>query len=580
MATIGNIIIGMKVSTKGLTAGLGYGIKQIANFAQKVQGSAAFGVVTDQLSNVAHALTEVTKASFDQVDSASEAAGRIGTSVKSFTQLQYAAKITGSDIEGLEGSMLKLNALLANPSDKVTETLQAMGLDAAKLKDQDPSETFKQIATGVSEIENPADKAAAAIALFGKSGTQLLNTLNAGGDEINKLADEADRLHASVSDIDARNIGESSDAMDKLAFAWQGLGNIIAAEVAPFITEVIEASLQWLTTSVDLSEVVAMGFGFIVKAIGVVLDVLHTLKLAFLGVQVLVTKMIQGIVIGFGYLAKAIDWVVSKVSGAEMQFGTFMDTLSEDLSNLADGQWKNLQDEFTNATPGEKLNEWFESVRDKARQAGTELGKNKTKVDALAESTNKLVESISDLEDKLKLEIDTFGMSSDQIDIFKLKSQGATDDMLEGVIALQKKLEDMNNMKEFEDTMKADAAAIFEQTRTPLEQFEEEAAKLQRLLLGGFLDQDTFDRAMQQAKDKIEGEPIDMQANISGLVEKGSQAARDIVLKHRFGMDAAKDNVANKALKAQEEQLDRWDVAIPILRMIAKPAPENLINIA
>lgn len=51
------------------------------------------------------------------------------------------------------------------------------------------------------------------------------------------------------------------------------------------------------------------------------------------------------------------------------------------------------------------------------------------------------------------------------------------------------------------DAMAAEAARIFEQTRTPLEQYQAQIARLNELLAAGAINQDTYNRAVAQAQD-------------------------------------------------------------------------------
>lgn len=54
------------------------------------------------------------------------------------------------------------------------------------------------------------------------------------------------------------------------------------------------------------------------------------------------------------------------------------------------------------------------------------------------------------------------------------------------------------------DAMAAEAARIFEQTRTPLEQYQAQIARLNELLAAGAINQDTYNRAVIQAQDAFQ----------------------------------------------------------------------------
>src|SRR5690606_36333090 len=99
-----------------------------------------------------------------------------------------------------------------------TDALADLGLTAEDLAGLSPEQQFKLLAERISQIEDPTLKAALAMGIFGRSGTQLLPLFASGARGIEMLQAEARRLGLTMSGEDAKAAEEFSDALDRL---WQ-----------------------------------------------------------------------------------------------------------------------------------------------------------------------------------------------------------------------------------------------------------------------------------------------------------------------------------------------------------------------
>lgn len=577
MAVIGNIIIGMKASTGALSKGLKSAAGAVTGFGSAINAinPALLTFGGNIASSVVNPLKDMVVQAFDSIDSLGDTAAKIGTTTEALSRLQWAAQMTGSSSESLNAGLQKMNVQLAKAKagDATSRTLQKIGLNAEELKSMDPAAAFKEIAGGIANIENPADKAATAMQLFGKGGVDLIGTLSAGTAEIDALAAESDLLGNTIKDVDAANIGAAKDAMDKFWQAIQNVANLIAIQLAPFITDLINKFLEWSTTSINVGDIVKGAFWVVSKAIGIVMDVIHTLKLAFLGLQALITKGIAYLVDGFGFLAKGIQAVANMIPGVETNFSDFFDVVGEDLHKLATEQFENLNEQFLADPPSVGIDNWFNSINEGAKQATTAVDETKKAINSLSDEYLDMTDKVNELEASLKLQIDTWGMTSNEVEIFKLKQAGATDAMLENIKAMDKELQLLEKMKKNEEELNEAAKRVFEDTRTPMEQFETEIGKLQQLFNLGLINKDTFERAKLKAEKDILGGQDDG-PQFASAMEQGSQAAREVVLKQMFG---AQNDPMKPLEKLEKEQLNKWDIAIPLLRKISNPADADVI---
>lgn len=168
---------------------------------------------------------------------------RTGASVEGLSALKYAAQQTGADVGSLETGFKKMGQTLANAaegSDQAKESLQKVGVSVSDLQGLSPEEQFAKIADGISQIGDPAKRTAAAIDIFGKSGTDLLPILNGGSEGLAAFRERAEALGLIMSTEDAQAADALGDAFDDLWATLKSVSNAIGSAFAPAVQSVVE----------------------------------------------------------------------------------------------------------------------------------------------------------------------------------------------------------------------------------------------------------------------------------------------------------------------------------------------------
>ena len=112
---------------------------------------------------------------------------RTGIGVEELQRLVYAAKTSGSSLEGLETSVKRMQVAIASGSSAFKD----LSISLAELKTLSPDQQLKRILAAIAAIPDPAKRAAAAIEIFGREGTDLLPMLEGGAEGFNRLTGEA-----------------------------------------------------------------------------------------------------------------------------------------------------------------------------------------------------------------------------------------------------------------------------------------------------------------------------------------------------------------------------------------------------
>lgn len=214
-------------------------------------------------------------------DAAAKTARAIGITIGSYQRLGFAAQINGANQAQLTTGLRTLAKRIrdANLGLKTAQlAFRDAGVTAADLKSKKPDEIFLRIADRFKQIEDPVKRAAVAQELFGRGGLALVNTLSSGSAEINRLGDRAARL-GIVMDAQAGAKAESfQDRMLELKSAMRGIRNVLAGELIPQITKLVQRFVTWIGTGDNLRRVVN-GIQTAAKAFGAVLGVLISQKI-------------------------------------------------------------------------------------------------------------------------------------------------------------------------------------------------------------------------------------------------------------------------------------------------------------
>ena len=173
-------------------------------------------------------------------------ATRTGVGVKALSELKYAALMADLEMGALEGGMRKLAVKLADATQgnhAAQKAFRDLGIDWQRLRQQTPDRQLETVADALVAIQNPADRAAAAVDMFGKTGTELLPLLAEGGAGLRNMREEADRLGLTMSEESARKAGVLADAMKLLTRISKGLLPAMAAAIAPDMTRWTQVSI-------------------------------------------------------------------------------------------------------------------------------------------------------------------------------------------------------------------------------------------------------------------------------------------------------------------------------------------------
>jgi hypothetical protein len=230
------IIIGAKDETAGAFRSVETGLKGIEKTA---------GGVGKLLANLAGPLSVaglvmVGKAALDSGDQIKTLSDKLGVGAVALSQYRYIAGQTGTDFEtlgkGLKFSM-KAVSEAANGNDSLAARFNDIGLSVKQLRALNPQDAFEKIGAAIAELPNESDRAAFAMAIFGKAGADLIPVFAGGAGALAAMRAESDRLGLTLTDEAAAACDSANDAATALQQTLSAAATTIMVEVAPALTE-------------------------------------------------------------------------------------------------------------------------------------------------------------------------------------------------------------------------------------------------------------------------------------------------------------------------------------------------------
>jgi len=182
----------------------------------------------------AERLGQAISQGLEYASSLGEVAQQLGVTTDALQEYRYAATQVGLSAEEMDQALSQLTRRAgeaANGTKAQAQAFEALGISVKTANGEliPTGELIPIISDAMQKIENPAQRAAILMDLFGKSGQKLEPLLSGGSAAINNLRDAAHKLGIVLS---SQQIQSADDAADKLAAVKTVLSANIAGTVA------------------------------------------------------------------------------------------------------------------------------------------------------------------------------------------------------------------------------------------------------------------------------------------------------------------------------------------------------------
>lgn len=229
-------------------------VEAIGKSISKSAGS-WFGGLTVTAGDIAGAISAVAGFAGDVVGlggDLQDMSDRTGLSIESLGELGHAAGLTGASLSDVEAGSRKMQDTLAQAaagSDTAQAALRKLGVTSAELAGMTPDQQMAKLADGIAAIKDPAQRTAAVMDVFGKSGTKLLPMLQGGAAGMEEFREQARKMGRLTTEQAAAldNLGDSVDVLKSTGF--NAMAQVVAA-ATPVLQELFDV-MQWGATAVS-----------------------------------------------------------------------------------------------------------------------------------------------------------------------------------------------------------------------------------------------------------------------------------------------------------------------------------------
>jgi hypothetical protein len=266
MATIG---LGFQLSASAtqMASGINAGVVELQKlgYAAKKTSQDVSTLKTIELSRAFIATVRTAAGAFQQfiggtagaVASIDDLSKRTGITADVLQGYTLAANQSGVSLETFGKAVQKLTINLGEAQTgnaTAVKSFAELGLSVTTLSRLRPEQAFEAVAAAISKLPNPAQQAAAAVSLFGKSGVELVPIFQEGATYLQQMTAEAKRLGIVLQPQQTAGIAALDDSLQKTQLTIQAFSARVLAELAPALTQAAEGAATFIA-AIDVKAV-------------------------------------------------------------------------------------------------------------------------------------------------------------------------------------------------------------------------------------------------------------------------------------------------------------------------------------
>lgn len=486
--SLGSLVVSLSANTAQFTGAMDKAAHTASMRMAQMQKSAkvAGAAIGAAFVAGAGAASILVKQAIDSADAMAKMAQKAGVSVESLSTLAFAAELSGVEVGTLQSAMVKLTKGMSDANMGTGEAIKGFAALGISVKDssgnlKDSDIMISEVAAKFAGMQDGANKTALAVAIFGKSGADLIPMLNQGASGLKAMQEEARALGLEIDGSSGPAAERFNDNLTRLNSVKKGFANQIMKAVLPALeglTNNMVASAKSSGVLEKAARSAAAGIKILMSVGAIVAGVFKTLGESLGGVAAMILQLFQGDFKQAFEIGKNV--VLDFAGNIKSTLGTVESIWDESAANVEAGA----------AKTGKKIAAPLMVAATIAKQSREKIV---NEVNASADAINKMIDS-------LDFQADTFGKSDAETAQWTLGLLKATQAQRDHVATVYEFLE----AKKLESEATAEGVKLFEETRTPIEQYSARVTRLNELVQAGAIGWDVYDRALKKAQDNLD----------------------------------------------------------------------------
>ena len=275
--------------------------------------------IADGVKEIARFFIEATTGAAEFADEILSLSTVTGISTETLQEYKYMASLLDVDLNTITGSMTKLTKSMSSAQSGSGAAASAFKKLGVSIVDEngnlrEVNSVFDDAISALGKISNETERDATAMELFGKSAKDLNPLIEASGEKMNALRQEAHDVGYVMSGDTLNAMSEVQDGFDRLGLSAESLKNQIGTSIGkymlPYLNDLVSA-FQDLASTNDvgafadaLADVINRLLDDLVKALPSILNA---------GSKI-IQKLVEGLVKNLPQIGKAALTLVTDLA--------------------------------------------------------------------------------------------------------------------------------------------------------------------------------------------------------------------------------------------------------------------------
>lgn len=562
MGVLGELKVILGAEPGGLEKGLTAAQARFATFGKALASTMA--IAAAGVTAAAVAIGSQIKSAIDSADKVNKLSQSAGMTTEEFTRLKYAADLADVSQETLGKSASKLSKAMVEVAGggagPAKQAFDALGISVTNTDGtlKSSSQVLGEVAGKFEGYKDGAAKTALAIALFGKSGADMIPLLNAGKQGLQDAGDEAER-YGLVLDKKTTAAAEAfNDNLKRMEKMNEGMIVQVTARMLPAFEQLSEAML------------VAKEKGTLLNTLADLIT--GTLK-GLASVVVVTADIFKGlatdVVAAYNVIKLGIQWKFSEA-------GEVMEKWKADTAKQV-GETKAIMSALWDDVPTFNWNTQLAGIREMNKEvmaAAGEWGKAAAPIIAAGDASENAVQKFLSAQAKrtagMIAESQTIGKSAGEHEKLRIQLEAealAKEKNIPLTDALKAKIAETGDAAAMA-AMKVAGANATVQAMNPAQQYAQSMTQLQALYAAGTISLETFGARQQQ---------IAEQAGATWDIATASIAGSFATMSGAFGKESSAMATTAKVFGVIQGTISMFTGAAKALEL---PFPANLAAMA
>jgi hypothetical protein len=266
---VGGVAIDYIARTGKFTAGSQKVREELAQIkAQSQLVSTEMKVLGLAIAAAGYGLYRLVSAQSEYLRRLIQTSERLNLTAEAMAAFNFAAKRAGVSTDQVSTALQTMTRNIGEAvsgNAEMSKAFRRLNLDATQLAQLAPQEQYALIAERISRLATNAQKASAAMDIFGRGGAGMLNMIKAGRAGFDEASAKVREYGSALSQVEADQISKFNDRTEELEELWNGIKTRITVEVATGLNYAIDATQRWIKAVREAPE----GPGWMAQMLGV-----------------------------------------------------------------------------------------------------------------------------------------------------------------------------------------------------------------------------------------------------------------------------------------------------------------------